>query len=370
LLICAGGTGGGVYPAIAVLKALGSEAEPVLWVGSQGGLEADLVKRAGIPYTAIPAGGVHLAGSDLLRLPGNILRLGRGYFTARKILREFQPDVLFFTGGFVAVPMGLAGRNLPSLLFVPDIEPGMALKALEAYADCVATTSAETRHFLSHRTRMVATGYPLRPELVQWDPEMARDKLNLCKDRPILLVIGGSKGTRSINNAIFHGLKRLLAHCQVLHITGQANWAEVEGIRAGLEEAEAAHYHPHPYLHDDVAAAFSVANLVISRSGASTLGEYPAFGLPAILVPYPYAWRYQKVNAAYLEEQGAAITILDENLEQNLVDTVLNLLNDPHRLLAMRSAMRSLATPAAAHSLADLVRELAELKNGSRRGGK
>jgi UDP-N-acetylglucosamine--N-acetylmuramyl-(pentapeptide) pyrophosphoryl-undecaprenol N-acetylglucosamine transferase len=252
-------------------------------------------------------------------------------------------------------------------MFVPDIQPGLALKALEPFAACVATTFKETRQFLSRRTRMVATGYPVRPELVQWDPEKARDLLNLCEDVPIVLVMGGSKGTLSINRAVFNGLKRLLAVCQVLHVTGQANWAEVEAVQAGLSEEEAAHYHPHAYLHGEIAAAFSVADLVISRSGASTLGEYPAYGLPAILVPYPYAWRYQKVNAALLEEKGAAVTILDEALGLSLVDTVVDLLNDPRRLYSMRAAMRSLATPGAAHALADLVRELAAQGSGGRK---
>lgn len=357
-----------MYPAVAVLKALGSEAEPVLWVGSQGGLETDLVKRAGIPYTAIPAGGVHLAGSDLLRLPGNIVRLVKGFLAAGRILREFKPDVLLFTGGYVAVPMGLAGRRIPSLLFVPDIEPGMALKALERFAGCVAVTSEASREYLAPRTRMIITGYPLRPELTPWDNSHARSTLGIEEDLPVLLVLGGSKGTISINQAIFSGLPRLLERCQIVHITGQAGWPEVEEIRAQLTEAQNRRYRPFAYLHDEIGAALSVADLVISRSGASTLGEYPAFGLPAILVPYPYAWRYQKVNAAYLEKKGAAVSLADANLDAHLVDTVLTLINTPTQLDAMRAAMRSLAAPQAAEKLAGLIRELAAQKTGGKAG--
>ena len=132
LLICAGGTGGGVYPALSVLQALDKDPLDMLWVGSEGGMEEDLVKRAGIRYTAIPAAGVH--GVGLKALPGNLVRLARGVLASRRILREFNPQVLFFTGGYVAVPMALAGTGVPSLLFVPDIEPGLALKTLARFA--------------------------------------------------------------------------------------------------------------------------------------------------------------------------------------------------------------------------------------------
>ncbi|MCA2001661.1 MAG: glycosyltransferase, partial [Chloroflexi bacterium] len=127
LLICAGGTGGGVYPALAVLDALISQrpTTEVLWVGGEGGMEEELVKRAGFPYRSIPAAGLH--GVGLRALPGNAAKLARGVLASRRILREFKPDALFFTGGFVAAPMALAGMNVPTALYAPDIEPGLAL---------------------------------------------------------------------------------------------------------------------------------------------------------------------------------------------------------------------------------------------------
>ena len=134
LLICAGGTGGGVYPALAVhnaLKALRSDVE-TLWVGGEGGMETVLVERASIPFKAIPAAGVH--GVGFKRLPGNILSLARGVIASQSILAEFRPDVLFFTGGYVAVPMALAGRKLASLLYVPDIEPDHVVETCPASA--------------------------------------------------------------------------------------------------------------------------------------------------------------------------------------------------------------------------------------------
>src|SRR5690242_10543717 len=165
LLICAGGTGGGVYPALAVHSALiGKHADvETLWVGGEGGMEQELVTRAGIPYRSIPAAGVHGVGARAL--PRNITRLARGVLASRRILHEFKPHVLFFTGGYVAAPMAFAGRKTPILLYVPDIEPGLALKFLSRFADRIAVTAPDSKKYFSRTERLVVTGYPLRTEL-------------------------------------------------------------------------------------------------------------------------------------------------------------------------------------------------------------
>ncbi len=200
LLICAGGTGGGVYPALAVLQALPDEARAsILWVGSTGGMERDLVERAQTSFQAIPAAGVH--GVGLRSLPGNLLQLARGYRQAREIMRRFQPDVLFFTGGYVAAPVALAGHRIPSVLYVPDIEPGLALKVLARLADRIAVTAEESRAFFSAHARVTVTGYPVRPELATWEKRQALQVFGLNDQLPVLLVFGGSSGARSINRA-------------------------------------------------------------------------------------------------------------------------------------------------------------------------
>lgn len=358
LLICAGGTGGGVYPALSVLQALGNDADPVLWVGGEGGMEADLVKRAGLPYAAVPAAGVH--GVGLRTLPGNLLRLARGYAASRRILAEFKPQVLLFTGGYVAVPMALAARGLPSLLYVPDIEPGLALQALSRLASTVALTTDTSKRFFPANPRTVVTGYPIRAGLTGWTREKGCTHFNLDPQRPVLLVTGGSKGARSLNRALLAVLSELLAFTQVVWISGGLDWNEVEQAVQSLPAGLAAGIRAFPYLHE-MGAALAAADLVVSRAGASSLGEYPLFGLPAVLVPYPYAWRYQKVNAAYLVDQGAACLIEDEMLAEKLLPTLRKLLGpDGAEIRApMQTAMRALARPAAAGHLASLVRSLA-----------
>lgn len=332
-----------------------------LWVGSVGGMEADLVKRAGIPFEAIPAAGVH--GVGLRALPGNLWQLSRGYQAAHHILQRFQPDVLFFTGGYVAVPMAAAartlpGRKTPSALYVPDIEPGLALKTLARFAARIAVTVDASQAYFSNRKQVVVTGYPTRPGLPAWTREAALEKLNLAPDLPTLLVFGGSKGARSINRALLAGLDDLLGEMQVVHISGQLDWAEVEAARAGLQPEQAACYRAYPYLHE-MGAALRVADLVVSRAGASSLGEFPLFGLPAILVPYPYAWRYQKVNADYLANRGAAVVLKDADLTDQLLNTVRSLMHDKGRLEAMHQAMLRLAQPHAADAIAGLLLDLA-----------
>jgi len=328
----------------------------VLWVGGEGGMEADLVGRAGVPYETIPAAGVH--GVGLRTLPRNLAQLARGVFAARKILRRFRPDVLFFTGGYVAVPMALAGFRVPSVLYVPDIEPGLALKTLARFANRITVTAEVSRTYFPSHDDVVVTGYPSRNELKDWDIEDAHQALNLDINLPTLMVFGGSLGARSINRALFSVLPELLTEMQIVHISGKLDWLEVEVVCQELPDHLVHRYHPYPYLHAEMGAALMTADLVLSRAGASSLGEFPLFGLPAILVPYPYAWRYQKVNAEYLVNQGAAILVKDADLPEKILPLVRELIHSNQRHTEMSASMESLAQPHAAVSIARTLRSL------------
>jgi UDP-N-acetylglucosamine--N-acetylmuramyl-(pentapeptide) pyrophosphoryl-undecaprenol N-acetylglucosamine transferase len=367
-----------VYPALSVLKQLMStNVEPVqatpaqskeaaandlqvLWVGASGGMEMDLVKREGFRFEAIPAAAVH--GVGVRELPGNLWQLGRGFFSSRRILRKFHPDVLFYTGGFVAVPMALAARistRIKSLLYVPDIEPGLALKTIARFCDCITLTVEESKEFFPSHPSKIVTGYPLRPGLELWTRNEARNLFALQEPLPVLLVWGGSKGARSINQAIVTALPELLTEMQVIHITGRLDWQMVEQMRSDLSTEQLNRYRPFPYLYDEIGAAMCLADLALTRAGASTLGELPVFGLPAILVPYPYAWRYQRVNASYLVRHGAAVQIDDARLVDEIVPKVRGLMADREQREKMSQSMRSLAQPAAASKIASLLKELA-----------
>jgi len=356
LLICAGGTGGGVYPALAVHDVLTSKVKDVktLWVGSEGGIEESLVKRQGIPFQSIPAAGVH--GVSPLVLPRNLLMLGRGVLAAYGILNDFKPDVLLFTGGYVTAPMAFAGRSIPSVLYVPDIEPGMAIKSAARFADVIAVTTEESQKFFNKR--VYETGYPLRPDLALWDRKTAHQHLGISGKLPVVLIFGGSKGAHSINMAVLKNLRALLEKCEIIHLSGDADWEMVKGRREQLPMELGSRYHAMSYLHE-MGAALAAADMVVSRAGASSLGEFPLFALPAILVPYPHAWRYQKVNADYLTRRGAAIMLQDNRLDQELLVTLTVLLENPNKLKAMRAAMFELSHPRAAEKIASALLELA-----------
>ena len=328
-------------------------------------MEANLVARQNIPFRTISAAGVH--GVGLRSLPGNMVKLTRGYFESKKILREFQPDVLLFTGGYVAVPMALAGRKIPTLLYVPDIEPGMALKALARYADTIALSAEESKPFFSAKKRVVVTGYPVRQGLQRMDQKLARKALGINEKLPVLLIVGGSKGARLINRAVMALLPDLLKEFQLIHVTGELDWNDIQNQASCLPEDLKARYHSFPYLHEEMAAAFSSADIVLSRAGASTLGELPFYGIPAILVPYPFAWRYQKVNADYLANHGAAIIIENSLLQEKLLSALHDMVRSTENFGLMKKAMTSLSQPSAAASLASEVLNLASSSTPERK---
>ncbi|HNK64062.1 MAG TPA: UDP-N-acetylglucosamine--N-acetylmuramyl-(pentapeptide) pyrophosphoryl-undecaprenol N-acetylglucosamine transferase [Anaerolineales bacterium] len=340
-----------MYPALSVHEALKSKHPNVetLWVGGEGGMEEDLVKRAGIPYRSVPAAGVH--GVGLRALPGNLAKLGRGVFEARRILREFKPDVLFFTGGYVAGPMAVAGRNIPTMLYVPDIEPGLALKFLSYFADAITVTAPDSKNYFLHPERVLVSGYPLRSDLKTVSRQEALQRFGFDASIPTLLVTGGSKGARSINMAVLKSLNELLEMAQVIHITGSLDWQTVEENARQLPLKLRERYQIMPYLHE-MGTALAAADLVLSRAGASSLGEYPFFNLPAVLVPYPYAWRYQKVNADYLAGHHAAVILQDELLDDKLLTVIKDILMNGNKREAMRAAMNNLSQPRAADTIA------------------
>jgi UDP-N-acetylglucosamine--N-acetylmuramyl-(pentapeptide) pyrophosphoryl-undecaprenol N-acetylglucosamine transferase len=204
---------------------------------------------------------------------------------------------------------------------------------------------------------MVA-GYPTRSDLAGADRQAAVLKFELVEDRKTVLVFGGSKGARSINRAIAAVIEQLLAKYQVIHISGSTDAAEVQAKCNSLPEELKRQYHVFEYVHD-MGLAFAAADLVVSRAGASILGEYPLFGLPSILIPYPYAWRYQKVNADYLVARGAAVRLDDETLSDTLLPAIDSLMSDEAQLRALSAAARLLARPDPALKLAQTLQELA-----------
>jgi len=378
ILFSGGGTGGGVYPAIAIASALTARhpESNILWMGSTTGPESDLVGRADLDYVGVPAGPI--VGVGLKAIPGAI-KIAAGTIKAWGIVGKFKPSVLLITGGWATLPAALACwlRRVPIVIYMPDVEPGSTIKVIARIAKRVAVTAAASVEMFPPG-RAVETGYPLRADLLDaagfdslGDPlpsppdirDRARARFNLSPDLKTVLVFGGSRGARSINRALIAALPDLLNHCQVIHIAGRLDWPEVQSqaadLAARLPSDLISRYHYEEYLHtDEMALALAAADLVVSRAGASTLGEFPLFDLPAILVPYPHAWRYQKTNADYLDSRGAAVRLDDDQLTDELTARVTALL-DPAQLAAMSAASGALKRPDAAARIVCVLREAA-----------
>lgn len=357
-----------MYPALGVVPELNRLVKQrrdkleVHWIGTVDGMEQELVERAGLTFESIAAGG--LRGRSPVAAVQSLGALGRGYWQSHRYIRQFQPDVIFVTGGFVCVPVTLAARRVPVVIYLPDIEPGLAIKFLARFADRVAITTRETQKFFKPGLTVV-TGYPARAELFSSSgaeasekKAAARQRLGLRDDWPVLLVFGGSRGARSINQAVAAHREALLEVSQIVHVTGYLDEGWVLARRAELSPELQVRYHVSAYLHNNMVAALQAADLVVSRAGASTLGEFPAAGLPAVLVPYPYAGAHQARNAEYLARHQAAVVINDAELMQKLKETVINFLTDREKLQAMSRACRSLARPDAAARLAQEIMEV------------
>jgi UDP-N-acetylglucosamine--N-acetylmuramyl-(pentapeptide) pyrophosphoryl-undecaprenol N-acetylglucosamine transferase len=358
VVLSGGGTGGHVYPGLAVGRALQRRArEPVqlLYIGVKGRVDERLVPAEGVPFEAVAGGQVRVG---LLGGLVGLAKLTLGALQAWTILRRERPDAVFATGGYASVPVGVAARllRLPLVVFLPDVRPGWAVRLLARLATRMATAS-EAALALLPREKTHVTGYPVRDEFWSVDHEEARERLGLPRDARVLLVYGGSQGAHAINEAVWAQLPRLVERCVVLHITGQADEPLAARARERLPETMHERYRPVAFLRE-LPAAMKAADLAVTRAGAAVLGELPAAGLPAILVPGVFDGHDQTPNAEYLASRGAAIVLPQRRLEE-LADHVLALLDDTRRLAAMAAAARALAQPDAAGALADLLLEVA-----------
>ena len=368
VLICAGGTGGGIYPALAAVTALrnkGLATENILWVGTKGEMEQTLVPKAGIRLETIVGGAI--AGVPLHRKAINGSKLLLSVGKALRLVRRFRPDVMFMTGGYMAFPFTLACRwlGVPITIYLPDVEPGQSIQFSLRYAQKVAATTDGSAAFVP-ADKLVVTGYPVRPELratADLSREEALATFDLQPDRPTLMVFGGSRGAQAINRALMKILPTLLQTMQIIHVSGTFHLAmRWQPMPQRLSDELRVFYRPYPYLHEEMGHAFRAADLVVARAGASMLGESPAFGLPSILVPLAWAWRYQKVNADYLSERGTAVQLTDETLDEQLLPTIQDLVADTNDNLAqMRQAARALDIPNGAENLAAITEDVAHI---------
>jgi UDP-N-acetylglucosamine--N-acetylmuramyl-(pentapeptide) pyrophosphoryl-undecaprenol N-acetylglucosamine transferase len=355
--ISGGGTGGHLYPGLAVAEQLRQKGFQLLYLGSARGLEADVVPREGLSFLPVPSRGI--AGSPLKKLLA-LAWLGAGSLKALLRLAAWKPDLVVGTGGFVCVPAVVAARLLgvPVVLLEQNAVPGRATHLLSRFSQAVCLSFEETARFFPGR-RTVWTGNPLRGTIKLEDKAHARRKLGLPSDRPTLLIAGASQGAASINEAVLNALPAWKEKAwNIVHLTGRNHLARVQARAEGLLAGE----HPLAYqaygFRKDMETLYSSADLVVSRAGATTIAEMTCLGLPAILVPYPHAGGHQKENAKVVVGCGGARHIPDEEVGEKLRVEVEQLLTNGKLLADMSDNSRLASQPQAAQNVVDVCCEV------------
>lgn len=344
-----------MYPALALLEQWPAPRPEVTWIGTPAGMERAIVGRAGLPYVSVRSGAIRGQRPD--RLARSAGQLTAGLVQALRALRRLRPTVVLTTGGYVSVPVAAAAwlLRIPVVVFLPDIRPGIAVRAQQPMATRIACAfAAAAEHLAPDRT--VVTGYPVRQAFVTGDRETARKAFEVG-DEPLLVLYGGSQGARTLNRAVADGLDELLARCRFVHVSGALDLAEMQARRAHLPVTLQERYEVHAFLGDRLVDAFLAADLCVARAGASIMAELPAAGVPAVVVPGPFS--DQHANGQWLVERDAAVMVANDDAPRELVAQVCALLDDPDRRHRMARASSAAATPDAATALIELLVEVA-----------
>lgn len=351
VLIAAGGTGGHIYPGIAVAKEIlrRDEKSEVLFVGTARGLETKIVPENGFQLSLINSAGLKNVGF-VGKLKG-LFVLPKSFLEARRLLKDFKPAVVVGAGGYVSGPVLLMASlmKIPTLVMDSNALPGFTNRRLAMFVTKAALTFDEALPYFGKKG--IVTGNPVRKEFFEVTPKSRGGKINL-------LIFGGSQGARAINNAMTDALDKLPADkLQITHQTGEGDFEKIKELysRSAFENSDV-----RPYISNMV-DEFAKADLVICRAGATTCAELAAAGKAAIMIPLPTAADdHQRKNAEALKNAGAAKMILQRDLSgESLANEILDLINAPEKIGAMEIAAKKLARKDAAEVTVDLIEKLA-----------
>jgi UDP-N-acetylglucosamine--N-acetylmuramyl-(pentapeptide) pyrophosphoryl-undecaprenol N-acetylglucosamine transferase len=349
IVVTGGGTGGHVYPVLAVLDELPSIR--VVWIGSGSQLERRILDGRRLRYYGIPTGKLRRYFSlqnivDLFKILG-------GFLVSVAILLREKPRLVFSKGGYVSVPPVAAARllRIPSLTHESDLRPGLATRINTRFADRVLVSfSASDRYFgVRFRSKVIHTGNPIRKELLSGDPQVGRAMFGCPANLPLLLVLGGSLGAASINRLVLEAVDSLRMSCFVVHQLGSGHFhgSEVQS-----------NYYPAAYFDEELPDILAAADLVLCRAGANTLWELAALGKPSVLIPLPRGSSRgdQIENAGFFAEAGASTVLKQEGLTPHeLSEVVLHLLGNADKLERMGRRASELSRPDAASRIAQLI---------------
>ncbi len=360
IIIAGGGTGGHVFPAVAIaeeIKKNKPDAE-IFFIGTKEKIEARVIPQKGFPFYSIwISGWSRTVRWDSILFPIKVIV---AMIQSYRIMKKIKPDVVVGTGGYVCGPVVRVANflGIPTVIQEQNSYPGVTTRLLAPKADLVHITFDETRKYLKSTDNVYTSGNPTRNELDSVTREEALHKFGFDPSRPVVLIFGGSQGARTINNAIIESMSVFQQHkAQLLWITGEAMYDEI----TGKVEQQQGHKIV-PFL-DDMASAYVAATLAVCRAGATTISELTRTGVPAVLVPYPFAAaNHQEFNARTLSDHGAARLVSNQNAVRELPGIIHALLEAPDKLASMREKAKSLGKPGAGKEIADSILELAERK--------
>lgn len=363
LLIAGGGTGGHLFPGVAVAEALRARHPDadVLFVGTERGIEARVLDKLGWPLATIDISGIKTVGPwGAVR---GALRIPRALWQSRRIIRSFRPDAILGVGGYASGPAVLAGwlSRVPVAVLEQNSIPGLTNKILGKIARAVFIAFDETRRFFAPK-RVVMTGTPIRAALRARLTDGGRDgAAERDPDRPLrLFAFGGSQGAIAINELVVDAVAELRRRGREVAVVHQTGERDLERTRRRYADA-GVHADCRAFI-DDMAAQYAWADLVVARAGAATVAELAVAGVPAILIPLPTAAdNHQEINARELAARGAALMLRQTTLDgRRLADAIAALMDDPAALERMRSGMKALGRPDAADRIVDWIEHVSQ----------
>lgn len=363
IVVSGGGTGGHIYPALALIRTIKQKHPDTefLYIGTEKGLESTLVTRENIPFKAIEITGFKRSiSAENLK---TIARFLKGVKACKKTLKEFKPDAVIGTGGYVCGPVVYAAAKLkiPSIIHEQNSVPGLTNKFLSRYVDKVAICFESARQFFPVK-KVVMTGNPRASEVLGQTDTSVLKSYELNEGKSTVLIFGGSRGARPINEAVIKALAQFAQKSyQVLYVTGDVHYENVKKEASLVGHSQ--NISVVPFIHN-MPEILRAVDLVVARAGATTIAEITALGLPSILIPSPYVTNnHQEKNAKSLTDNGAALMLLEKDLTGlKLLETIDAILLDKNKENKMKNAAQKLGIPDASDRLYNVMLDLSGTK--------
>ena len=367
ILLTGGGTGGHIFPLVAVSKQLkilakekGIKYLEIYYLGPDDFGE-NILELEGIKFISITTGKLrrYLSAKNII----DIFKIPVGFIQSLWYMFHIMPDVVFSKGGYGSFPVIVASRLyfIPIIIHESDSIPGISNKITSGFAKKIAISFQKSKEYFKNQEKIVITGNPIREDIKQGLKEEAKKIFNLSGGKPIIFILGGSLGSKKINDLVLGILSELLLRYEIIHQCGKTNFEIItKESKAIVSENLLGYYHPYPFMYKELKHAYAAADIIISRAGAGSIFEIACVGKPSIIIPLSNsAQNHQKENAYYYASSGAAISLEESNLTPNiLLDTINKIYSDPTMMERMKIAAKNFSKPEAAKIIAENILDL------------